>query len=261
MPTRIEAPAKTDSRQEQLIDHLRKGRTVCPYATEAAVRNIIQYCNLPDIPPDDPEFFRTICTALLKFLDNEDQMGLIFLLPTDPVNHYDGILDANRIFIELLVAARFLHTRETNTEARRAVFAEHGHALNEPCNILTPRLETFNGGCFLFAMNQLYNKEHPRFSPVPIVVVTRGNDLALAFALDQRKVRNIALAARRRLITAILPEEERQHVSIGIADDGDPDGKFKVVHNLQPTTPKHLIPALQRALGKYGGNFYELPLQ
>lgn len=180
-----ESPSTDDMLHMIVEDHRLNNGYVCPYAKLAATVKI-----LPSL--EDIANIREVIDAGLQTFHKEKSASLIYIIPETPQTHEEGRAQTENIFAHLRMAAlkikpgALIDPRKNNRAFSILPFGDD-------------RLLTIG-------LNQLYPGQHPRYSPHPIVVVTRVSDV---LKLSEEQTFSIRQKAIRRLIQAHL-----SHLSI-----------------------------------------------
>jgi|GEM_PF-5066541 len=154
---------------------------VCPYAKLVATTKVVPAME------DTSAFQKAVGEGLEEF-HREKPASLIFIHQTHPKNHEEGRHQTETLFDHLSMAALKIR----------------------PGVIIDPRTKkrTFsiipfgNDKLLAIGLNPLYPPEHPRYSPEPIMSVTRVSDVLKLSEMQTLTVRQKAI---RRMIQAMVP--------------------------------------------------------
>lgn len=148
---------------------LRSGKVVCPYARTAALL-------LPEAPRDPSAFERReVAKQAAKFVRKTAKIALVLVGP-DLKDFASSKAWAIDWFLELAVVFAVL-SGEPPVVARRRVETDMRPCLVEEPMPARPLLSCRGETLPCIAMIPLYEAGDPRFSPIPILVVTRGRQV------------------------------------------------------------------------------------
>lgn len=183
-----ENPTPGDMIHMIVEDHRINGGYVCPYAKLAAtIKTLPDQAN----PQNASEFHDAVSNGLEEF-HKAKSASLIYIIPESPKNHEEGRAQTEDVFNHLRMAALKIKPGVLIDPRKR----------NRAFSILP-----FGDDKLLaIGLNHLYPEQHPRYSPHPIVAITKVSDI---LKLSEEQTFSVRQKAIRRLIQAHIP-----HLSI-----------------------------------------------
>lgn len=224
-----ENPAGEDLLTMIVNSHRLNNGFVCPYAQMLAT---VKTLPSPEKTEDPHAFYKKIEESLLEFLIKKTA-SLILVLPEQPKNHEEGRAQTENIFDHLRMAALSIRPG--------AMFDPR--IKNRKISILPFGSDKL----LVIGLNQLYPEKHPRYSPEPIVTVTKISDV---LEISDEQTFEVRKKAIRRLIQTHIPHislpEIESQTTIEIVEA---NRKLKLVIDVDDSIS---TPEMMKAIHEYG---------
>lgn len=228
-------------------------RSVCPYARQAWRDGQIQWLHLEvgaginPIPARPSLYF-----ALDKFLNSQDRV-LLVLFSDEFMNHYEAHLAAKRLFLELAIAVNRVNAPDMCLDKILNIWINRFYSylvqahvpIEKPLIPCKRKNGTIDDALFVFVANPLFGINHPRFAPVPMLIVTYQSDIKIANINFPQVTDEINRAAIRRILSPFIETRSSGQVNVR--------SHIKQIPSLSQAHGQYLIDHL------FQKGFYELP--
>lgn len=152
---------KTDS-IKTIDDYLRAGKSICPYAKKAEIHYAV-----------DNEPLWPMMRAIKRY-----EAGVVICLRRVSMDFWTTKIWAQDTILTMFVAtAQHGNPQWSHRQAREHVYAHIGPVLRNDNDPRRPALAVDGKPMVPICMAPVYPTTHPRFSPIPIIVVTWYEDL------------------------------------------------------------------------------------
>lgn len=207
-------------RRDDVAHHFRHVHRVCPFSGVAVIRDQINYVDLPSDTYAEPTALSAFLVIELDKLlnDPKKEMALLFM-DADFKTHDQAHLAAKKLLVELSLAGLILgnspDTQVPNFKDKYwSLFKEelkHPRLkINKPsfgCSFDESGDPLDEKSLFCMALNPLYHPRHPRFSPHPVLALTKISTLKEAMDRDPTLEADITRRALLGIVGSIYPQK------------------------------------------------------
>ncbi len=160
----------TKERIDRIREFLASGASICPFAK--SYLDGIGFASVPEnYRPNDVKY------PVIDLVKSPGLMAATYVFDTNMPIHEEERVRGARLFKDLFKILLL----EEHGEIVRKSFAELERDLDialAPDSSINPFLHYKDQPFFSIAMNPLYQETHPRWSPCPMMVITRHDDVA-----------------------------------------------------------------------------------
>ncbi len=156
-----------NERLQRVKEFFESGRSVCPFTKKYA--NQVSYVCVPDDTTLDKN-------PVLDFIADPTIMALTYVFESDKGTHQEEHSRAIEVFKKLYLSLFLTEHGQAAKEHLSQLEGELNKAFS-PSSDINPFLSYNSQPLFSIAMNPLYDQNHPRWAPHPIIVITKHSDV------------------------------------------------------------------------------------